>query len=132
MTRPALLGSQRIPFAFAMQHLATLDLYNPQLFDFVWLPDVGSTETSDVFANAKIFLPQVVETTPKGLVLATALPEEEIHKAHAGEPHIGCPVTLIKGFVRDMHEVAAEACSGRSNPGRRGLSARLSARQVRF
>lgn len=111
MTMPALLQSQRIPFAFAMQHIATLDLNSTELVEHGLVPKPGrSMEGSAMSVNAKIFLPEVVETTHKGLVLATALPDEVIYPDYAPEPRIGCPVTLIKDFIRDMHGVAAQAC----------------------
>lgn len=111
ITREGLIKSQRIPFAFAMQAIAEHDVYNPDMFTHEFMRCANGNYG---VARQKILLPEVYEMTPKqGLRLTVDLPVVPVEQQtdmFRGEPGIGCPATLVGGFVRDLHIVAVEAC----------------------
>jgi hypothetical protein len=106
ITRAGLMKSQRVPFAFALQSLATLNLGDAPLFERVFLPhkEVG-TEQYKVFRDDKVAM-----SPTTGLRLVAELPQAVLHPKFADEPTVGCPVTLVSSFVRDLHVLAADTC----------------------
>lgn len=109
ITEQGLIRSQRVPFSFAMQGLAELDLNQEDLVTSVPIPRAG------YFGRTKecgVFRPEIVSMTPdQGLSLIADNLSGEGVTGFAGEPSIGCPVTMIKYFIRDMHTVTALACA---------------------
>lgn len=108
ITRQGLIKSQRIPFAFAMQNIINLDLEDPGLFEYQYLPDAHKR---GVKTRAKVFRDHVVDMDPdKGVTLPAGVNLPDDYLESDDEPTIGCPVTLIKHFIRDVHTLAADAC----------------------
>jgi hypothetical protein len=108
ITGQGLIKSQRVPFVFAMQPLAQLDLLNNALFDYAWLE---SNDGSSVDTKLKVLRPEVAEMSPaQGLRLTAELPEAPRYSSFLNEPGIGCPITIVKHFIRDMHALAAQTC----------------------
>jgi hypothetical protein len=108
ITRDGLMKSQRVPFAFAMQSLGDLDLEHGSLFDRVYLPDA---HLDGVETREKVLKPDFATLSQtQGLRLSSDIPQWNGYSRFTSEPTVGCPVTLVKHFVRDLHAVAAEAC----------------------
>lgn len=108
ITYDGLIKSKRVPFAFAMQTLAQFDLESEDLFTYAELPGFNRYNLS---RRIKVFHDDAVSFLPtQGISLTKELPKVDRTPEFAGEPTVGCPATLVKNFVRDLHTVTAESC----------------------
>lgn len=102
VTSAGIRDSQRIPFALA---LLSLEGLNPVLNGITeQLPaSEFADENGKVIADAACRLDE-----RKGLVITGDF-EKYTARIEASEPHIGCPVTLLNGFIRRFHGIAVDA-----------------------
>jgi hypothetical protein len=108
ITREGLSKSQRVPFAFAMQALADHAPEDDDWFTWAYVPNV---DINGCPTYCRLLRPEVAQlSAEQGLILTAELPKKTGPSIYAGEPTIGCPATLVKDFVRNMHDLAAEVC----------------------
>ncbi|TAH36279.1 hypothetical protein EYC59_01215 [Candidatus Saccharibacteria bacterium] len=106
VTKSGLLGSQRVTFSAAMVHIMQLKGLNVGSTEILSLP-LSNGERGPIYTdNFAGYSPS------KGLHIVRDELNRIIGDVADGEstdPHIGCPATLLPGFIRRLHCIGAEA-----------------------